>query len=111
MATITEMNRIQSVTEETDARRKLNAMIRDCYRRLQNAESTQFMQETVNTVNVNTVRASVIAPERPVQATPALEQTPQITQYVRTHAQSHPYADSCRAQIPRRADPAFPPCG
>jgi hypothetical protein len=92
MATITEMNRIQSVTEETEARRKHNAMIRDCYRRLQNAQNEQFGANEQNE-SAYEIRASVLAPERPAYTnsfvnTPTLEQTPQVTEFVRTRMET-----------------------
>lgn len=88
MATIMELEKNAAALAEQQARELHNARIQECYRRLQNAESSQFMQETTNIANTDSVRASVLVPERPVQAAPALEQTPQITKYVRTQVQA-----------------------
>ena len=90
MATIME-----SITvEERIARQQAelhNAQIKERYRRLQNAEADQFAQSYTQESNAAqyTVRASVLAPEKPVystpsvQETPIVEQVPQITEYVR----------------------------
>lgn len=90
MATIME-----SITvEERIARQQAelhNAQIKERYRRLQNAEADQFAQSYTQETNAAqyTVRASVLAPEKPVystpsvQETPIVEQVPQITEYVR----------------------------
>ena len=89
MATIMELEKNAAALAEQQARELHNARIQECYRRLQNAESSQFMQETTNIANTDSVRASVLAPEKPVystpsvQETPIVEQVPQITEYVR----------------------------
>ena len=85
MATL-ELERTQVVSAEMEAQ-KHNAMIKERYRRLQDAEYNQFARETQN------VRASVLAPEAPVftstiEQTPAVEQMPQITQYVPKRAET-----------------------
>ena len=84
MATL-ELERTQVLSVEEQAQRH-NAMIAERYRRLQDAENNQFARET------QTVRASVLAPEKPVFTapvveTPAVEQMPQITDFVPTHAE------------------------
>ena len=94
MATITENKRIENVTAETEARIRHNAMIQERYRRLQNIEAEQFMETTQNeATSAYTVRASVLAPERPAYTAPSVnapmfEQTPQVTEYVRTRSES-----------------------
>lgn len=77
----------QLTNEEIEAREH-NAQIKERYRRLQNAEASQFAEETV------APRASVIAPERPTYYSPVvdnvatMEQAPQITEYVREGTES-----------------------
>ena len=84
MATL-ELEREQVVIVNAEAQ-KHNAMIKERYRRLQDAEYNQFARET------QSVRASVLAPEAPVAPTiaqtPAVEQMPQITQYVPKRAET-----------------------
>lgn len=90
MATLLENERTiqKSVTQEAELH---NAGIKERYRRLRDAEERQFAQETQNASDY-TVRASVLAPERPaftsVDNVPAIEQTPQVTEYVRERIQS-----------------------
>ena len=82
MATL-ELEKVQVLNVEEQAQRH-NAMIRERYRRLQDAEHNQFAREE------NTIRASVIAPEAPVfvaPETPVVEQLPQITEFVPTQAE------------------------
>ena len=84
MATL-ELEKTQVLSVEEQAQRH-NAMIAERYRRLQDAENSQFARET------QTVRASVLAPEKPVFTapvieTPAVEQMPQITEFVPTQAE------------------------
>ena len=90
MDTVLERQTIKSAAEQ-QAQLQHNAMIAERYRRLQNAEASQFGEHTEETRNESnyTVRASVLAPEAPVMNAPvvdapAQEQVPQITQYVRT---------------------------
>ena len=92
MATVTENKRVESIAAEMEARMQHNAKIRECYRKLQNVEAEQFGGNTYSD-SAYTMRASVIAPERPAYTTvnvnaPTLEQTPQITEYVSTRSQS-----------------------
>ena len=82
MATL-ELEREQVLSVEEQAQRH-NAMINERYRRLRDAENNQFARETQD------VRASVIAPEKPVfvapvAESPVVEQMPQITEFVPTH--------------------------
>ena len=84
MATL-ELEKTQVLSVEEQAQQH-NAMIRERYRRLQDAEHNQFASET------HSVHASVIAPEAPVYAppvteTPKMEQVPQITEYVPARAE------------------------
>ena len=95
MDTVLERQTIKSAAEQ-QAQLQHNAMIAERYRRLQNAEASQFGEHTEEMRNESnyTVRASVLAPEAPVMNTPVMnapvvdapmqEQVPQITQYVRT---------------------------
>jgi cell division protein FtsL len=63
-----------------------NAGIKERYNRLRDAEERQFSQNTQNATDY-TVRASVLAPEKPAFSTfenvPQTAQTPQVTQFVR----------------------------
>ena len=88
MATL-ELERTQVLGGEKEAQ-KHNAMIAERYRRLQDAEADQFAESYLAD---EPVRASVIAPEKPVFVTPtvetpATEQTPQVTEFVRTRIES-----------------------
>jgi len=67
-----------------------NALIKERYRRLQNAEASQFAEKEVNTIEENTLRSADIARANTVYApvferTSAIEQTPQVTEYVRAN--------------------------
>lgn len=83
MATLMD-KRIDYLTEDKQAQLH-NAQIKERYRRLQSAEADQFDSETeMRSETEYTVRASVLAPERPAVAdTPVTEQTPQVTEFVR----------------------------
>ena len=81
MATI-ELEKTSVLTTEAQ---KHNAMISERYRRLQDAEADQF--GSTPQVRTESVRASVLAPEKPVDA-PVLEQTPQVTEYVRSRIET-----------------------
>ncbi len=86
MATLLENEQLQTTTQDRAAQLH-NAGIQERYRRLRDAEERQFAQTTQNATNY-TVRASVLAPERPsfttpVESVPAVEQVPQVTEYVR----------------------------
>ena len=86
MATLLENEQLQTTTQDRAAQLH-NAGIQERYRRLRDAEERQFAQPTQNASNY-TVRASVLAPERPsfampVESVPAVEQVPQVTEYVR----------------------------
>ena len=88
MATL-ELERTQVLGGEKEEQ-KHNAMIAERYRRLQDAEADQFAESYLAD---EPVRASVIAPEKPVfitptVETPATEQTPQVTEFVRTRIES-----------------------
>lgn len=82
MELVLDQQTTKLTNEEIEAREH-NAKIRERYRRLQNAEASQFAEETV------APRASMIAPEAPVYYSPVVdnvatvEQAPQITEYVR----------------------------
>ena len=68
-----------------------NAGIQERYRRLREAEERQFSAPTQNAADY-TVRASVLAPEKPAFSTfesvPQTAQTPQITEFVRERVTS-----------------------
>ena len=81
MATI-ELEKTSVLTTEAQ---KHNAMISERYRRLQDAEADQFGSNPQ--ARTESVRASVLAPEKPVDA-PVLEQTPQVTEYVRSRIET-----------------------
>lgn len=86
MATLLENEQMQTITQDRAAQLH-NAGIQERYRRLRDAEERQFAQPTQNATEY-TVRASVLAPERPsfatpTQSVPAVEQVPQVTEYVR----------------------------
>lgn len=87
METILERVSLQQQLAEQEAQ-KHNAQIKERYKRLQDAEADQFAQSYIQENNAAdyTVRASVLAPERPsvsVEETPVFEQTPQVTEFVR----------------------------
>lgn len=90
MATIAELERLQNTATVTEEELRHNAMIKERYRRLQNAEAEQFMEESYQENANYTIRASVLAPERPSTITeaPAFEQTPQVTEFVRDYSNS-----------------------
>ncbi len=70
---------------------KHNAMIKERYRRLQDAEAYQFTDNQPAETSMDTVRASVLAPETPVYNAPdapTQEQLPQVTQFVRARIDS-----------------------
>ncbi len=87
MATL-ELERTKVLGAEEEAQ-KHNAMIAERYRRLQDAEADQFA-ESYRTGDA--VRASVLAPEAPVYTapteTPAVEQIPQVTEFVRARIET-----------------------
>lgn len=94
MGFVQEKNKTQTSYAEQLERERHNAQINECYQRLLNIENDQFGSATAETnraAQENTVRASVITPERPVhtqtfQPIPMREQTPHVTEYVRTKA-------------------------
>ena len=94
MATLLEHERTQTQTQaqpQTQEAQLHNAGIKERYRRLAEAEERQFNE---NNATENTVRASVLAPERPVftapitENVPTVEQTPTVTEYVRNLVES-----------------------
>lgn len=92
METILERVTQQQQMAEQEAQ-KHNAQIRERYKRLQDAEADQFAQSHTEERNATdyTVRASVLAPERPSFVTPdapVFEQTPQVTEFVRERIES-----------------------
>ena len=81
MATL-ELEKTISIGAEEE--QKHNAMIKERYRRLQDAEAYQFTDN--QPTETTTVRASVLAPEAPVYNAPdapTQEQLPEVTQFVR----------------------------
>ena len=83
MATLLDELQMQNVAIDTAAKLH-NAQINERYRRLQNAEADQFATPTQQTYEpVLSVEPTVL----PVE-TPAVEQAPQVTEYVRSYAQS-----------------------
>ena len=90
MATLLEEMKTETMSAVEEAQRH-NALIKERYRRLQDAEADQFAEETHIERNATsyTVRASVLAPEAPTYVspvtaeTPVLEQVPQVTEFVR----------------------------
>lgn len=90
MATLLENERTQTLTQDREAELH-NAGINERYRRLAAAEERQFGESNATET---TVRASVLAPERPAftaptaENIPAIEQIPTVTEYVRTRAES-----------------------
>lgn len=94
MATLLEYERTETQTQTQTQTREAqlhNAGIKERYRRLAAAEERQFGESNATE---NTVRASVLAPERPAftsptaENIPAIEQMPTVTEYVRTYAES-----------------------
>ena len=88
MELVREYQKTQLTNTETEAQ-KHNAQIRERYNRLLSAEADQLASETYAQAPVQEVRASVIAPEAPINVTPVtaetpvLEQVPQVTEFVR----------------------------
>ncbi len=87
METILERVTMQQQMAQQEAERH-NALIKERYKRLQDAEASQFAANTQTNATEYTVRASVLTPSRPVEETPAIEQTPQVTEYVREKIES-----------------------
>ena len=92
MATLLEYERTQTQAQTQTREAELhNAGINERYRRLAEAEERQFGESNVAE---NTVRASVLAPERPVftapvtENIPTVEQIPTVTEYVRNLVES-----------------------
>ncbi|MBO5240676.1 MAG: hypothetical protein J6B56_04555 [Clostridia bacterium] len=92
MATLLEHERTETQAQTQTREAQLhNAGINERYRRLAAAEERQFGESNATE---STVRASVLAPERPVfnapvaEDIPAIEQIPTVTEYVRTPVQS-----------------------
>ena len=89
MATL-EHERTQTLTQDREAELH-NAGINERYRRLAEAEERQFGESNATET---TVRASVLAPERPVfisptaENIPTVEQMPTVTEYVRTRVET-----------------------
>ena len=90
MATLLEYERTETQTQTREAQLH-NAGINERYRRLAAAEERQFGESNATET---TVRASVLAPERPAftspvtENIPTLEQMPTVTEYVRTRVES-----------------------
>ncbi len=90
MATLTENRMMNMLTVEQEAELH-NAQIRERYQRLQNAEADQFASETPVARVENTIRSSVLAPEKPLQAetaVPAVAVDAQVTEFTRERIQS-----------------------
>ncbi len=89
METLLEYERTQELTATREAELH-NAGIKERYRRLRDAEERQFGETTTQETNATdyTVRASVLAPERPVETKPVDVQAPTVTEYVRTRVES-----------------------
>lgn len=93
MATLLEHERTETLTQSREAQLH-NAGINERYRRLRDAEERQFNESNVSDYAEYNVRASVLAPERPAftspvaENVPVIEQTPTVTEYVRTPVES-----------------------
>ncbi len=88
MAFTAELERVQTMNAQKVAEEH-NAMIKERYRRLQDAEAEQFAAVTESQYTQQTSRASVFAPEAPVFVhAPAMEQTPQVTEFVQARVES-----------------------
>ena len=93
MGLVSEYQRTQLTNADVEAQ-KHNAQIRERYNRLLSAEADQLASETYAQTPVSEVRASVLAPEAPVNVTPVtadtpvLEQVPQVTEFVREQVAS-----------------------
>lgn len=86
MAFTAELERVQTMNAQKVAEEH-NAMIKERYRRLQDAEAEQFASET--NYAQQTPRASVLAPEAPTYVNaPAIEQAPQVTEFVHARVES-----------------------
>lgn len=88
MAFTAELERVQTMNAQKVAEEH-NAMIKERYRRLQDAEAEQFASIAENAYTQQNVRASVFAPEAPAYVhAPAMEQTPQVTEFVQARVES-----------------------
>lgn len=88
MAFTAELERVQTTNAQKVAEEH-NAMIKERYRRLQDAEAEQFASVTESRYAQQTPRASVLAPEAPVFVNaPAMEQTPQVTEFTQSRMSS-----------------------
>ncbi|MBE7084435.1 MAG: hypothetical protein E7368_00085 [Clostridiales bacterium] len=87
MAFTAELERAQTLNAQKIAEEH-NAMIKERYRRLQDAEAEQFANSTQDYTAQQT-RASVFAPVAPTYVNaPAVEQTPQVTEFVHARVES-----------------------
>lgn len=91
MATMLENRTLEEIAAAKEAERH-NALIKERYQRLQNAESEQFAESTQESNATDyAVRASVLAPEAPVYTPvnePTTAQQPQVTEFVRVKTES-----------------------
>ncbi len=87
MAFTAELERVQTMNAQKIAEEH-NAMIKERYRRLQDAEAEQFASIAGNNY-AHQARASVFAPEAPAYVNaPAMEQMPQITEFVQARTET-----------------------
>ncbi|MBE5745594.1 MAG: hypothetical protein E7355_05635 [Clostridiales bacterium] len=88
MAFTAELEKVQTTNAQKIAEEH-NAMIKERYRRLQDAEAEQFATPSQSRYEQETPRASVFAPEAPAFVNaPAVEQTPQVTEFVSARAET-----------------------
>lgn len=83
MATLLDDVKLQTAVVD-EAAKLHNAQINERYRRLQNAEADQFATPTQEYAETTYAAQPTVLPSE----TPALEQAPQVTEYVRSYADS-----------------------
>ena len=91
MEAVREREVLQTTNTDVEAQRH-NAQIRERYRKLQNAEADQFASEKAVETTATPVKEEVTATEyaysAPVMDTPAMEQTPEVVDFVREEVRS-----------------------
>ncbi len=96
MAFTAELERVQTMNAQKIAEEH-NAMIKERYRRLQDAEAEQFASLAENTYAQP--RASVFAPAAPsFVSAPAVEQMPQVTEFVQARVEAPVFSNSVQAE-------------
>ncbi len=111
MAFTAELERTQTLQTQRQAQEH-NAMIKERYRRLQDAEAEQFSNGTENNYAQQTPRASAYAPEAPTPVftqAPATAQTPQITEFVHERIDSPVFTTEKFSAVQEAVAPTYAP--